>query len=445
MKILCIAVFLLFSTSPIFALKLDDIKKGFIPRQSEMASLISETVVEGHLDDLDRVIRNYPEQFSGLSLSQAFYEAGKMLYDGQRKMQSLRAFMKGFNLFTNDRYKELCGYYIAKVFYQTNRRESALFYINRLLQKQITDPALLSSALRLKRQIRWEYISAFEGLPDESICDIEFDGDDLWVGMWTGGIARFTRSANTLTLFKPHKNGLLSSHVRDILDYDNRIWVGTYDGLCYFDKKKEVWVHEKGLLGETTIKSIKLAGKKLYAATLGKGLFVYDKKKDRWTSVFKESLQITDFTAFGKNEIAVATLDKGLYISKGAQFKAVFTSASIKCVNTFNNTLWAGTHGKGIYLFNQSRQLVKHMTMKNGLTSDFIESLKPVSNIIIIGTLGGGANVFHSSTGVISSIGILDGLPSNDVVEVSIERNKIWFGTLSGGIGILTTENFEDL
>jgi hypothetical protein len=39
-------------------------------------------------------------------------------------------------------------------------------------------------------------------MPDDSICDIEFDGDDVWIGMWSGGMGRYTRSDNTVALFR---------------------------------------------------------------------------------------------------------------------------------------------------------------------------------------------------------------------------------------------------
>jgi hypothetical protein len=64
---------------------------------------------------------------------------------------------------------------------------------------------------------------------------------------------------------------------------------------------------------------------------------------------------------------------------------------------------------------------------------------------MFIGTLGGGAMSYNCISHRWSSISILDGLPSDDVVDINFERDRIWFGTLSGGIGILLTENFDDI
>jgi len=353
-------------------------------------------------------------------------------------MIALKCFIQGFHTFDDSIYKWYCGYYVSSILYQNNNRDSAIFYINRVEKNLTNDKIMMEQIKKLKKRIRWEYISKFEGLPDESISDIEFDGDDIWIAMWTGGVGRFTRSSKILTIFNM-KDGLLSPHTRCLQALKNIIYVGTYDGLFYYNKKNGKWYREEGELGNVTIKRIKLIDDKLYVATLGKGLFISDLTNISWKNIFNYSLNITDILNVNKN-IYISTLDKGVFLYNGKNFDIILPNVSAKSLCYVNNKLWIGTHGNGIFIIDNN-----NISKLEGLSSDYIEVLEFISNKIIIGTLGNGVDILNLNTKEIRNINILEGLPSNDVVKIIFEKNRIWFGTLSGGIGILITDNFEDI
>ncbi len=439
--IMCLTLFF-YNNSPGFST--NDILKGYKISRDELPGWIEEQVILDHMNEPDKWQRVSPESFSRLDMCEGYYKAGLSFYNGRKKMLALKTFMKGAGVLKKSPYKKDCLFYTARIFYQLNNRESALYYINRTLEAGKTNSRFTEDAEKLKRRIRWEYISHYEGLPDDSISAIEFDGDDLWIGMWTGGAGRFTRSSHKLTLFKAGKNSLISPHVRCIEIDKNRVWIGTYNGLCCFDKKTEKWSREKGDLGYVTIKRIRILGGRLYAATLGKGLFVFDENSGKWRKEFQKALQITDIL-FEKGRLYIASLDKGVFINNDGKYQNFLGDIPVKSLCLYNSLLWIGTHGSGVYIMDSKDRIIKHFTSGNGMVSDYIESVRVMKNSMFIGTLGGGVMSYHFKSRQWSSMNVLTGLPSNDVVNINFEKNRIWFGTLSGGIGILVSENFEDI
>ncbi len=411
--------------------------------QSGLSGLIKDLVIMNRLEDFDRLRLNNPERFSNLDLCEGFYETGTSFYTTKKRMLSLKTFLKGALIFQDSPYKEYCMLYAAKIYYQKNNRNSALFYINRGIEMGNADKSFLEEAEKLKRRIRWEYIDSSAGLPDNSISAIGFDGDDVWIGMWVGGLCRFTRSSRKLTRFTS-AGGLISGHVRSLAVTKDRVWVGTYEGLFSFDKKREKWSREKSELGSVPVKQLKTFGGRLYAATLGNGLYMLDGISSRWKRIFHQGSQVSDILLSG-GILYIATLDSGLYIHKDGTDLKILSDCSPKSICMHGGLLWVGTHGNGIFLLDSKNSVVKHITTANGLTSDYIESVRDRNNSVFIGTLGGGAMSYNFLSRRWSFVSVLGGLPSDDVVDINFEKNRIWFGTLSGGIGILLTENFDDI
>ncbi len=374
-------------------------------------------------------------------------------------MLAYKSFNKGFSIDTSvkdsvnisendfiidesDKFK--CGYQAAKILYQIGKRIEALHIVNKIMEISNIEPGLKYIASQFKQRISWEYISRSEGLPNESISDMKWEGNNLWIGMWTGGLAKYSGDSQQLTIYRNKRNGLISPQVRNIMVAGNKIWISTYDGLCYYDTKKIRWVREKGKLGHSLVKMIKIVNSDYYASILGSGLYRYDNKKNRWQLFFNKSRQVTDFLEFN-NKLYLSTLDHGLFVYKNNNFVNITGNYCIKTLCGFDGMIWAGTHSKGILLINNNDMIEKELTVKDGLSSDYVETIESISNKLLIGTLGGGVCIFHPETGNFYIMDIKQGLPGNDVIRIAFKNNKIWFGTISGGIGILLTENYKDI
>ncbi len=417
-----------------------DCIKGRKLSQPGLSNWIIDMVIMKDLDEVDKWRKIYPESFQGLDLCEGYYDAGLWFYNSSKKMLALKSFLKGTESFQDSPYKRPCMLYAARIFYRKNNRESALYYVDRILETEKSDASLLNEARKLKRRISWEYIDSSEGLPDNSISALEFDGDDLWIGTWTGGVCRFTRSSHKLAVYRACRGGLSSDHVRCIAVDDRKVWVGTYDGLCCFDKKTETWAGIRIAPGAVTVKKLKIQDGVLYAATLS-GLYTPGREKGTWRRILANSFMISDFL-FDKGTLYAATLDRGLFIIKDGSALNILTGLSLKSICFHDGLLWVGTHGNGIYIISGGK-IAGHLTSTDGLASDYVESVKVMKDDLFLGTLGGGVMIYNFTKQNWSFINVLSGLPGNDVVNISFEKDRVWFGTLSGGIGILLTQNNE--
>jgi hypothetical protein len=432
------------------AFSISDLKKDTMVRQDQAQDIVENAVLEEKLPDLEHALQDYSQNFSNVDVARAFFQAGVKFYNKGYKNLSLPAFIRGAGVFGDSPYRADCSWYAARVLYLQNDRLSALFQVNRAITRlnklggDISNRAFtLDDAQKLKRRLRWDYLSRYEGLPDDSISDIEFDGDDVWISMWTGGVARYTRSSRTVTLFNPGNSGLISIHTRACEVLKNRVWVATYEGLCSYSKKSGNWETVREI-GDVSVKKLRLIDGCLYAATLGKGLFRMEEPSEAWLPVFTASSNVTDVTDFG-GKLFVAALDSGVWMQDGNKFREVLSNTPAKTLRVVRDELWVGTHGMGIIKLAQDGTVKGVLMSHDGIGSDYVETIESQSGKVLIGTLGGGAAIYDTEDGTFKRMTILDGLPSNDVVRIAFEHDRVWFGTLSGGVGIMLTEGLSDL
>ncbi len=444
-KVISLILFQLFIFSSVFcSFDTNKIKSGAKLSNSDLSGWIRDAIIFNKLNEIDEYKHYYPEAFADVDLSEAYYDTGVKFYQEQKKMLALKSFLSGYKISPDGYYKWNCAIFTAKILYQKGIKESALYYINRVLNNESIDPGLKEESLQLKKRISWEYISSYEGLPNQSISDIKLSGGELLVGTWSGGIARLKRGNNSIIIAPSINKGLISKQVRSIQFFKNKVWVGTYNGLCYFNKNSGRWTRERGKLGKVTVKRLKVIRNNLFAATLNNGLYYLNNKSNCWKPFFQGAQNISDFLSVG-NKMYISTLDKGLFVYSGNRFINITTNYCINNLCYSDGLVWARTHGSGMFSVNDNDEIENILTVKDGLPSDYIEALVSVSNKMIIGTLDEGACVYKPLEKSFNTINIKKGLPSNDVIRIAVEKNKIWFGTLSGGIGILLTENFEDL
>ncbi len=428
---------------PVFLFSEPDFRTHHVT-QEELSDLLDNWHARGKDDRIKKLERVYPDAFQGLDLSQAYYETGMRYYYKAERLTALRFFLDGFSIFSQSTFKYRCAYRASKVLYQNQNRESALYYINRVLEH--SEGEIKQEAARLKKRIRWEYFSRFEGLPDDSVSDIEFDGDDVWIALWTGGVSRFTRSSGLMRIFRARKNELISDHVRSIGISHTRVWLGTYDGLCFYDKKTAQWSRRVHDLGRNPVKKLYPTRNGFYAAVLRKGLFQYDSTKDRWNKIFNASINVSGIVET-RNALFVGTLDKGVFQIQKGKVKSIVSHLTVKTLAYGEGRLWIGTYGQGLQVWNpETKKIERVYRHSENFSSDYVESLLFVPGKLLVGTLGGGVMVLsRTSFNPIKQLTVLDGLPSPDVVEIQSEGSRVWFGTLSGGVGILLTEDFGDL
>lgn len=108
---------------------------------------------------------------------------------------------------------------------------------------------------------------------------------------------------------------------------------------------------------------------------------------------------------------------------------------SVSCFTLVGNTLFAGTNGGGIFVFNSTTYIWS--VVNTGLTNLDIYSLASDGTSIYAGTQGGG--VFKSTNLGVNWTAINSGLTFNYVTSLSIGQNNIFTGT--NGAGVFRSSN----
>jgi len=412
---------------------------GFLTNSSftkfDMASWVRDRISQEAVTDIDLLIKKDKIMLKNIDMPEVYYIAGTNFYGSGEKMLGLKAFQMGFSASNAGPFSYDCAYYAARIFYQNGDRDAALLYLNDVINGT-KDKILASNAADLMRRARWEYISREDGLPDDSISGLDFNGTDLWVATWTGGVARYIKDRNVMLIYRAQKNGLISNFARDIKLWDGKVWIATTEGLCSFNPADGKWVRAAGPMGRLPVKKLEVSGGDLYAGTLGGGLYVDNIKKGKWEPYFTSTSNVTDLAMSG-GTVYISALNDGLYSISGTVTNHIITNVSVMALYGTANFIWAGTYGQGLFRVRTTDGAIdKIYTTLDGLNSDYVEAIDGDSNSLIIGMLGGGAEFLNSTSGTWFSLSVADGLPSSDIVKIAIEGRKVWFGALSGGIGI---------
>ena len=143
--------------------------------------------------------------------------------------------------------------------------------------------------------------------------------------------------------------------------------------------------------------------------------------------------------------LAGKTLDKlALYDPDTRQTNYLLKKKSDEYSNTYpkvfltqgNDSLWVGTQGHGLFLFNSKGDLLKHYhtASQPALNNDHVVCLylDEQKDWLWIGTFGSGITGINLQTGELQSFNQQNGLPDNNVASILGEGENLWLGTYNG-------------
>jgi len=150
-----------------------------------------------------------------------------------------------------------------------------------------------------KSNDEWTIIKPKGGGYMGDAVDLVEDGDYLWMSTFNDGINRFHMASGTWSNFND-RTGLLQNHVneRALKVDDDYLWAGTPRGLSIYDKKAETWTSytsSETLIGNE-IRSVVADERYVWCGT-SQGLSRYDKIYGTWTSFRKKGGR--QFISFG--------------------------------------------------------------------------------------------------------------------------------------------------
>ena len=223
---------------------------------------------------------------------------------------------------------------------------------------------------------RWERYTVENGLPSNTIRDLDVRGYDLWIST-DRGVATFNRLSDDPNAWESHTQALeiegmgdnkkyaqtlLSDDVRCVAVGEKLVWFGTDKGTCRYDREQKTW------------------------------------------------------------EALTTDLDK-----IGNQNK--LTDTSVIVIDEAD--IWFGTN-KGATKYNvESGDFVTYKR-SDGLASDVVTCIALNGEEIWFGSADAGVTQLDRTTGDWRVFNIDDGLSHNRVEAIALDGDQLWFGTERG-------------
>jgi ligand-binding sensor domain-containing protein/serine phosphatase RsbU (regulator of sigma subunit) len=300
---------------------------------------------------------------------------------------------------------------------------------------------------------RFSSITQKDGLNDPQVWAICQDNSGkYWIGT-NGGINIFNKETGKLTSFiNETSHPLTSNQIRAIIrDSKGRMWIATYnEGINMFDPSSSKFtyfpqLHVSGILAKDLIVTGIAIDKhdRIWLGT-NDGLAYFDPSSQNGDrlSASNGGLPAKEITAIFCDSRGILWVGlRGAGISMQAKDSLKFISVDTlktitpKCfTEDLSGNLWIGTEGQGLFIYD-GKSVTHHITVKDGLLANLI-------NLLLCDTLGNiyigtnkGLNKYESKTGKIFTFTRKNGFTGIETKEnagYADRDGNLWFGTIAG-------------
>lgn len=253
--------------------------------------------------------------------------------------------------------------------------------------------------------------TAISGNVVREIC--EDNKGNLWLGTEDAGLNKLNPSTGVITQFKPSgkSTDIAYSNIHGLLLNENELWIGTFDhGLDIMDLRTEKVIRRYGY-----------------------GSGTHDLKSNFVVSMLK-SKDGTIYIGSSNSLFKYNPQHKGFDLLNEVPFNTF-----ISCLmEASDNTIWVGTHQRGVYYFNRRTGEKGHVENNPGqsisVTNNIVNALTEDSDHNIwIATDGGGLSKFNKGKTKLTTYTTADGLPSNFIFKVLEDNSRnFWITTTRG-------------
>lgn len=339
--------------------------------------------------------------------------------------------------------RDLVAYSPAEIWFAT---ESGIFILNTATQKFIN----------LKKKFLDPY-----SLSDNAVYSLCKDAEGgVWAGTYFGGLNYYPKQYASFQKYFPDNtaNAISGNAVREICeDHHGNLWIGTEDaGLNKLNTQTGAITHfiptgSPESIAYSNIHGLMVVGNDLWIGTFEHGLDVMDVrtgkvKRHYMAGPGKKDLKSNFIVTLlqAHNRVIYAGSGNGLFrydsLTDGFDPVAeapnnIFVSAMIEDAA---NTVWIGTHDRGIFYFNPITKQKGHFENepdnKNSLTSNTINAICEDSrHNLWLATEGGGLCKLSPDRKKFTRYTTKNGLPSNFVFKVLEDnKNSLWVSTSKG-------------
>lgn len=274
-------------------------------------------------------------------------------------------------------------------------------------------------------------------------CLLKEKDEGIWIGTMEG--LKYWDGKDIFQIDEIPKNNVLCL----FKDKEENIWIGTDESGMIQMNESKVWIlgFEEGLINDNTRAIYENKNGDIFIGT-DNGLHILEKgkvkiltKKDGLSSEKINSILVDSF-----NKVWIGTYGAGLNLIYKNSIK-IFNDKDGLCHNVVSSIvegrdgeIWVGT-ADGLNLIKDEK--IRKFKENDGLPSNIIIRLLYSSDgSLYIGTYGGGLSIFKN--GVFKNYSIRDGLPSDKITAIYEDKDGfIWLGCLGGGLARFKDGKFK--
>lgn len=248
-------------------------------------------------------------------------------------------------------------------------------------------------------------------IPADNVHALLCDDDNLWIGTFSEGLFVLNLRSKQVKNYRSSlsEGTLHNDNIYSIYkDYTGTIWIGTMTGLHRYVPQTDsfVAVNEKEIASQVNDILEDFSGV-LWFATLGQGVFSYDRKHNKWDH---HPVVVKEDTVRGKMVVCLLE-DKA-------------------------HRLWLGTEGAGLIRYDkQTRTFTDHYSMNKGLPNNVVYCLQEDADGGIWGSTNKGLFRMEPTSGRIKTYTHSDGLLGDQFNYKSgfvSKSGKMYFGGVKG-------------
>lgn len=352
------------------------------------------------------------------------------------------------------------------VFYELGDRATAAYLALQIVNPSALDPSEQRAYGRLVNSVLWSRLTPdVLGLPDANVSAIAIDGDDVWIGTFNGGAARYSQSTGITSRFTPAtSNWQLAETIRSIEVDGNWVWFGTFEGLSVYSKAtSRIWrVAKFGAPGAKrgdppplSIVALEEIDGGIAVSAIGaggdaRGLWFAEDPDGEWTRVQDGNLPGRRVTALARagGTLYIGTEDRGVVVMdlKSGRVHRAAAPWTAGAVNVQALTVdeeemvWIGTYGTGIYRWDPTtNEISQYSTSSGTMADDYVLSAATMAGSVVFGTFGAGAYHYSVSDDKWTAIDLESGLMALEITAIANAGAYTYFGTLGSGVAVLAS------
>lgn len=272
------------------------------------------------------------------------------------------------------------------------------------------------------------------------------DQGNIWIGSYTGGVSVAILLKHPISILvheKGNTHSLVSNNVNDIEENsDGNQWFATDDGISIRNTLSGTWKH---VLKEIVTISLCTSGNgNVWVGTYGDGVYLLNTDGQVLRHLTKQQEQLTTNYIFSvrqdmDGDLWIGGLDGSLMMfEKEKGIRRSFDVNWVQSIEPLDENRIAVATVNGFFLVNKhTGDIQPYATSQEfhsqNVSAYIISMLFNDDGTVWLGTEGGGLNLYDMKNRTVKTFTVQEGLPSNDIYSLQRDgKKRLWVSTGKG-------------